>query len=172
MHTLHVKLTDPPNPLNAAKGVRAARLALGRPVQLAEAAQIVKHAEDTGLALVGKHADPETIKGAYNALLNGSVRACEGYIDLNPEAQLDVAAKGRVAPPEPAPKQPPRPQPSTIAHRVAIQFMAMTNGNPLVAAAHAHRMGIVAEEPQFFAEVVAALVITFPWIESKIEGMV
>jgi hypothetical protein len=171
MHTLHVKLTDPPNPLNAAKGVRAARLALGRPVQLAEAAQIVKHAEDTGLALVGKHADLVTVKGAHNALLNGSVRACEGFIDLSPEGQIKVTRDAKSPAPEAAP-QPPRPEPSNIAHRVAIQFMAMTNGNPLVAAAHAHRMGIVAEEPQFFAEVVAALVITFPWIESKIEEMV
>lgn len=166
MHYLHVTLTDPPNHIQAAKGIRAAKFALGERLGMAEAARLVQDAERDGIVSLGQNADHDTIQAAMRVADDSG--ALRGFVDLTEDEYAELAKSARPTPPAKQP-QPPRPTPSTPAFAVALQFMALTSGNPLVAAAHARRMGVNADESPFFEEVTQAIIGSFPWIEERLE---
>ena len=102
--------------------------------------------------------DPE----AYARSLQAKSMTAAG---ASPEEVFRTVAHGEPGPPP----QPNGVQPSESAYRTAMVLMVNLEGNPMKASSVAIGLARTTNAVAFYTEVVAAMILTFPWLEEMLK---
>lgn len=190
--TIHITgITDHPADLfRAIRAIRSVtKILTGEDCGLPAARSLAEQAAAYGAVFVGESEDHEAIAAAiecigvagFDALLDqteahlAARRAAGGDPSpeqvfaaaspgLTPDAAADACGLPQAGEPEEVPVF------SNVAYETAIALVAMTDGNPIKACAHARTLANTTQDTPLYAEVILALGWTFrPWLPELIE---
>lgn len=166
--------------VNAVKGVRAARKALGDELggSLARSLEVVRAVYDEGKpVLIGRHPDIGVIRAA--GVEAESSGGCTVAVDLTPEEVFastpDNPASGAgdewAEPPADPDKQPDetREPLSSAAYETAMVLLCITDGNPVMAMITAGSLKRSTQDADLYEEVQAAILRVFPPAPTNVE---
>lgn len=171
-------------PLRTLKAIREALRAFAPDAGLEAAEAILDDFQQLGLAHLGDYPADWTGYDRREVRHALTEAGCETGIDIDPEVYQDrqraraMTAEGatpeevfrKVAPGESAPPRPDGVQPGEPAYKTAMVLMANLEGNPLKAASVAVGLARTTGAVSFYTEVVASMVLTFPWLEEMLRA--
>lgn len=148
------------NPLPTLKAIRTALRAFEprAGIEAAEAVLEVFRAE--GVAHLGTSS--LTIPGIREPLLQAG---CSTAYDIDPTEYAKAREEQEPEPSKPAPEGV---QPGEPAYKTAMLLMANLEGNPLKAASAAVGLARTTGAVDFYTEVVASMILTFPWLDEML----
>lgn len=178
MATLHVtrNFEQEWQPILASKGIRAGLMWVQeRDSSLARADFLSQIVEQRGIALVTTHESTSLLSEAAAAVARHSKCVLDVHVNITPDEarKYEKPQPHRLVPvpdldaPTRTPESP-RPQQPNAATTMAV-MLAITNGNPLVAAAHCNNLARTAQAPVFH-QARDLIIEGFPWVKAKLES--
>ena len=148
------------NPLPTLKAIRQVlRWVVGSRAGIEDAEVMLREVSDTGVAHLGDFAaaDVEELQGVLDAA------GCSTGVDIDPDSYVTKL-------PTSEDKQDEGIRPTKAAYQTAMVLMANMDGNPLRAASVAVGLARTTGEEAFYTEVVASMILTFPWLEAMLRA--
>jgi hypothetical protein len=195
MHTIHLVAIEDGNELLRVRAVREALRTLypagspdGGDWTARDADEAIEAAQNEGAYLLGESHDVSFLANVAAAL---DENGCTAIIDHHarpadappsppsPEEvfsqapDADERASGDGAAAHDATEDAPtgeRPLFSTEAYETAMAMLAICDGKPAVAAAHARTLGRTTADEDLYVEAINALLVVFPWIRVPLEA--